>query len=144
MSCPRLVVDASVAIKWLVPEEGSIAARRLEHSFDLIAPDLIYAECANIVWKMVRRGDIEPGRAGAAVEALTQLGVQIFPMDVLARTATEISVRLDHPAYDCFYLALAIAEGCRLITADDRLLRVLDQKSPSLRAHCLGLRDVPV
>lgn len=53
----KLVVDASVAIKWLSPEEDHEKALKVAAEHELIAPQQIHAECANIVWKKVRRGN---------------------------------------------------------------------------------------
>jgi len=54
------VVDASVALKWVIPEVGAEAALALRAADRLIAPDLIVAECANALWKMVSRGEMSP------------------------------------------------------------------------------------
>jgi predicted nucleic acid-binding protein len=51
------VVDASLVIKWFVPEVDSAAARRwLDAPHDYIAPDLLFPEGGHTVWKKVRRG----------------------------------------------------------------------------------------
>lgn len=55
-----LVIDASIAVKWVVEEEGTIEALALRGAAKLIAPDLLIAECANILWKKVRRGELLP------------------------------------------------------------------------------------
>ena len=52
----RIVVDASVVVKWLVPEDQSLRAVSLRERFDFAAPDLIHAEIVNILWKKARRG----------------------------------------------------------------------------------------
>ena len=64
----RLVIDAGVAVKWLVAEEGSDAADRLlANGDDLYAPRLMASEVANALWRKVRLGEIERSQAGARV-----------------------------------------------------------------------------
>ena len=53
-----LVIDASIAIKWVVEEDGTSEALVLRQKAKLIAPDLLVAECANIFWKKVQRGEL--------------------------------------------------------------------------------------
>ena len=137
-----MIVDASVAVKWLVPEQDWVVARRLLDTHTLIAPQLILAECSNILWKKLRRGELTRSEFGAAAEKFVGLEVGLESLQDLMAPATELAAYLDHPAYDCFYLALAIVEDSPLVTADDKLLRVLDQRAGrSLRNLCRSLRD---
>ncbi len=115
-----LVVDASVAIKWVVQEPGTDAALAIRQC-RLLAPDLLVAECANILWKKVRRGDLEAADAVLAGRLLERTGIELVPMRRMLERATRLSIALGHPAYGCFYLALAEASGCDFVTADDRL-----------------------
>jgi len=118
-----MIVDASVAIKWLVPEEDSELADALLHGGGLIAPDLIVAEIANAVWKKRLRNEL------SAIPPLLVRVVDIFdslePTAPLIVRATELAVELVHPAYDCFYLALAEVSGRKIVTADQKLMRML-------------------
>ena len=114
------VVDASVAAKWLAPEPESPLADALLDD-DLIAPDLLYAEVANILWKKQTRGEIEAATVTAAARWLLQLPLQIHAGASLFAEAVRLAQRLNHPAYDCFYLALALRADSVLITADRRL-----------------------
>lgn len=139
----KVVVDASVAIKWLVPEQDWAVARRLFGTRTPIAPQLILAECSNILWKKLRRGELTRSEVVEAAEKIAGLEVNLASLQDLMAPATELAVYLDHPAYDCFYLALAVVENSPLVTADDRLLRVLDQRADrSLRNLCQSLRDL--
>ena len=124
----RLVVDASVAIKWVVEEAGSEAAVGLLDGFTLSAPDLLMPECANILWKKVRRGELTPEEAALAAELLQRAAVELVPTRPLMPAALALAVRLDHPAYDCAYLALAIDRGHPFVTADERLARIVAQR----------------
>ena len=116
-----LVIDASVAIKWVVEEEGTAEALALRHR-KLIAPDLIVAECANILWKKVRRAELSAEEAGIAGRLLANADLDLMPTRSLMDAALEIAMLLDHPAYDCLYLALAEQTGSTFVTADSRLL----------------------
>lgn len=140
-----IVVDASVAIKWLIPERDWSAARSLYISSSLLAPELICAECCNILWKKHQRNELLKSEVLDAVEQITAFGVELIALRQLTQQACELSLYLGHPAYDCFYLAVAIAEDCPLVTADERLLRVVDQKrNPSLSSHCISLQQFAV
>jgi len=118
-----IVIDASVVITSLLPETNSEAARALIASEACIAPDLIISECVNALWKSVRLNRILPGEAEAALEALTKLGVLLVPSSNLADRALDLAMALEHPAYDCFYLALAETRGVDMVTQDGTFMR---------------------
>ncbi|MFZ0610404.1 MAG: type II toxin-antitoxin system VapC family toxin [Xanthobacteraceae bacterium] len=118
-----LVVDASVAVKWVVPEVGSeraTAIRAMDE--DLIAPSLVYAEIGNAIWRAVLRGEMTAPEARQQLRAAVAHYRHIVPLQDLADDALALATRLRHPIYDCFYLALADRERCALITADARLI----------------------
>ena len=119
-----LVVDASVALQWFVDEDGSALAGAILAGSDLlIAPDLIVPEVCNAGWKAVRAGTMLPEQHGEATARLAAAFVELVPMASLARQAAGMSRALDHPAYDCFYLALAEQRDVRMVTADRRLVK---------------------
>lgn len=129
MSADVWVVDASIALKWAFTEDGSAEANRLLLQ-TLIAPDLIVAECANAVWKKVRRSEISQADAEIAVRLLSIAPVEHRPTRHLFEATTRMAIEIQHPAYDCLYLALAEAEQCRFVTADAALVRKLRHASP--------------
>jgi predicted nucleic acid-binding protein len=116
------VIDASVAIKWVVDEPGTEQALLLRRH-RLVAPDLLVPECANILWKKVRRGELSEAEAMLAARLLQRAEVDLEPMRSLLEPATKLAIALDHPAYDCIYLALAEALSCAMVTADEQLYR---------------------
>ena len=129
-----LVIDASIAIKWVVEEDGTADALALRTRAKLIAPDLLVAECANILWKKVQRAELSRNEALLAARLLERADVELIPMRSHLEAATRLAIALGHPAYDCVYVALAVARGCRLVTADQRLLKaVRENKQRSLR-----------
>ena len=122
-----LVIDASIAVKWVVEEEGTPEALALRQKAKLIAPELLVAECANVLWKKVQRGELLKAEALLAARLLQGAEIELLPTRSLFETATRLSIEIDHPAYDCLYLALAVEKKCRFVTADERLLRKLHQ-----------------
>jgi len=117
------VVDASVAVKWVIPEVLSDQASSLRGRADrLLAPDLLLPEAANALWKKLARREITAREAAQAIDLLMASGLDLRPSGPLLARALTLAWRLRHPVYDCLYLALAQAEGATLITADHRLL----------------------
>jgi predicted nucleic acid-binding protein len=115
----RLVVDASVAIKWVTDEPDSgDAARLLDRQ--LVAPDLLGIEFANALWKKVRRRELSADEADLAIKSLMRSPVEFVATRPHLDAALSLAVELDHPAYDGVYLAVAEAEGLLLVTADRR------------------------
>jgi len=117
-----VVVDASVAAKWVIAEIGSDRANELRTETGLIAPSLIAAEIGSALWKAVRRGDVARADALLAIRAVLLPFDTIVANEELHQRALEIAIDLRHPIYDCFYLALAERERAPLVTADGRLL----------------------
>ena len=127
----KLVVDASVVVKWVVSETESEEAAKLIKAAPIAAPDLLIAECANILWKKVRRKELRADEAFLAARLIERADIELCPSRNLLETATRVAVELDHPAYDCIYLALAELNDWRFVTADGRLLRKLAQPKAS-------------
>ena len=123
----RIVIDASVAVKWVVEEDGTPEALALLDGGSLSAPDLLIPECANILWKKVRRSELQTDEAIMAARLLQRSDVEIVPTRGLMEEALKLSIDLDHAAYDCIYLSLALEKDWRFVTADERLSRKLGQ-----------------
>ena len=135
-----LVIDASIAVKWVVEEDGTPEALALQQKAKLIAPELLVAECANILWKKVRRGELLKGEALVAARLLQGAEIELLPTRSLFEAATRMSIEIDHPAYDCLYLALAVEKKCQLVSADERFLRKLHQgRHRTLRGRAISL-----
>jgi predicted nucleic acid-binding protein len=119
------LVDASVAFKWFVPEHGTAQAQELlAASADVVAPELVLAEVGNALWKAHRRGWQPADDVATAIRDLRSSFTQLLRLDPLVERASEIARKLDHPIYDCFYLACAEHVGEPLVTADQRLIGV--------------------
>lgn len=136
------VVDASIVIKWVVEEQGTTEALALRDKVRLIAPDLLVSECANILWKKVRRGELSGDEAFLAARILEGADVELLPARSLLEAATRIAIAIDHPAYDCMYLALAKANDIRFVTADERIVRKVSQSPDrAMRRRVIGLHE---
>jgi predicted nucleic acid-binding protein len=119
-----LVVDASVALRWMFDLDRSDRAEHLLRSGErLIAPDLVLAEITNAAWKFSVVSGVAPDTVKLRVSAAPKEFEEFFPSLDLKDRALAIALQLRHPAYDCFYLALAERRDCQLVTADDRLVR---------------------
>lgn len=116
------VVDASVAFKWLVHEQDSDKARNLKTAGATIAPELVLTEVANALWKQSRAGFLTARASELLLHQLPALFDELVPAVGIIDAAGDIARRLDHPVYDCLYLALAEARDDMLVTADARLL----------------------
>jgi predicted nucleic acid-binding protein len=136
-------IDASVAIKWVVDEpETEQALALLSH--DLLAPDLLVAECANILWKKVRRTELTEAEASLAARLLTRADVELVPIRPQLEPATWLAILLNHPAYDCVYLALAEARGCLFVTADTSFARKAQAAGLGAKVIVLGSIASPI
>jgi predicted nucleic acid-binding protein len=135
------VVDASLVIKWFIPEVDSDAARRwLDAAHDYIAPDLLFPETGNTVWKKVRRGELSPDDARKLATDLSVIAVEAVPMRGLLPDAHALALRTGITVYDGTYLALAVRLETQMITGDDRFARRLADH-PLLAPHIRSLRD---
>lgn len=127
-----LVVDASVAIKWVLPEDEQDAAEAiLLDEIDRIAPEFLLVEIANVLRTKVMRGQIEQGQARSGF-AFVEASVRRFiPDRVLTSRAFEIAIECNHSVYDCMYLACAEQDGGRVVTADMRFINRLRDSAHS-------------
>lgn len=124
-----VVLDASVAVRWVVDEEGSDeAAALLERDLAWIAPRLLLTEAASALRRKVVDKVLAPAAAGQALDALLQAVadgiVRLIDDERVIAQALLLAVSLQHTVPDCLYLALAEREGAGLATADDRLTRL--------------------
>lgn len=137
------VIDASVAIKWVVEEPGTPEALALRGGRRLVAPDLLIAECANILWKKSVRSEMSRHEALVAAKLLKSAEIELVPMRALLETATEIAIDLEHPAYDALYVALALERKCPFVTADQGLVNKLKaSRIPRYQRCAVSLADV--
>jgi len=121
-----VVIDASVIAAAFFPEPHSVAAKALLASGDgLYAPDLIYAEVANVIWKRHGRGDIDDQDAADLLSDVMRLPLKITPSEQLVGPALELAMRTGRTAYDCLYVALAVQIKTTMVSNDRRLVNAL-------------------
>jgi predicted nucleic acid-binding protein len=139
----RFVVDASVALKWYLPEPDDDHAARLQHSGAAIdAPDLLFAEVGNSLWKRVRRGELTTAEAGRIQAAISRLPIETYPCRLLAGAALQIGCAAGVTVYDALYLATALLTDGRVVTADRRLYEAARRVTP-LRDRLIWIADIP-
>jgi predicted nucleic acid-binding protein len=140
------VVDASVGIKLFVAEDLSDQAHALfarladDSPAQFYVPDLFYIECANILWKYVRRLGYPRDQTRQDLDDLSRLSLESIPTEELMSGALELALVHDITAYDASYVALAQRLGVPLITADDKLFRTL----PPATGQILWVGDLPL
>lgn len=135
---PSLVVDASVAIKWVLPEPGQERALEildlyLDEKLNLLAPYLLISETGNVLWKRVARGELEPEAAQRCFEELLLASPLLLDSSIVSRSALLLAFAHGQTMYDCLYLAWALERGCGLITADRRFFDAMRPTFPSIR-----------
>ena len=119
-------MDASIVVKWAIQEDGhadAIALIDSDHEF--VVPEFLHVEVGNALWKKVRRKEIAKEQALAAGEAIRfAFNAYVHTPDHIEH-ALELSFELDHPIYDCVYLAAALEHDLKLVTADRRFIAAL-------------------
>ena len=137
-----LVIDASVLVPALVPQsQTENAIRWLEHVDPLIAPDLIYVEAANALWKYAVFENMAEVDVDRAYMAMQTEAIEIIASRDLIGPALALARRLRHPVYDCMYIALAESTGAILVTGDRRQLRAAEAAGLALEPAWIG--DAP-
>jgi predicted nucleic acid-binding protein len=129
------VVDASVVVKWFVPEIHSDKARRLLAApHEYVAPDLLFAETANTIWKKVRRKELTAEQGQRLVADIGRIAVETVSCRSLAEDAHALANATARTVYDCMYVALAVRLKTRTITADETLEAAL-RRFPAVARH---------
>ena len=122
------VIDASVAVKWVYEEPGAREARELlETQPNLTAPVIWRLETANALAKKQHQGHLSPQEVKARLGYLAGLPIALVDDDLLLPEALGLSFELRHPVYDCLYLALALRERSRVLTADRPFVKAAER-----------------
>ena len=120
-----IVIDANVAAALLLDLAYSAAARKaVSGAQRILAPDLLVHEFTNVLWKLAQSGKLTESFTHRALNGLDTLVSDFIAGRHIANEALRIAIELRHPAYDCFYLALAIDRNATLLTADRRFAHV--------------------
>jgi predicted nucleic acid-binding protein len=116
-----IIVDASVAVKWVVSESGSVEAAALLDQGRLAAPALWLSEASNALWAKVMRRQLTPDEARRQAADLAEAPVVSIALPGLLPVAMKLALELEHPIYDCFYPSAAMQKDTHVVTADRRL-----------------------
>jgi predicted nucleic acid-binding protein len=134
-----VVCDASVIVKLLVGEADSSHAVALANEHRIALPEFAQLEVGNALWLRVHAGECGLSEALELLSALADFGFQEQPIAPLIPRALEIAGTIDHPIYDCLYLALAEHLSVPLVTADRRFMRAVRRaRWPSIEVKALS------
>jgi predicted nucleic acid-binding protein len=137
----KRVVDASVAVKWYIPEIFETEADRLLRSgSELHAPELILPEFSGIIWKKIRLGEITDVQGGKILSAFISARINLHSHRQVATSAFTGAVMSGQTVYDWTYLSLALALSCEFVTADERFFNTL--KTTPLKKHLVWIGDI--
>lgn len=137
----RLVVDASVVSQWYLTEQNTEASLRLlERDLEFIAPDMLVAEVASVIWKICRYGTISETQAVSILREFMAVNIRLVSAYELAGPALDLAIHHGRSVYDCLYLALALSEGCQFVTADRKFY---DATVPAYPETLLWVEDLP-
>ncbi len=136
-----IVADASVSIKWYVPEIHTLEAEKLlDGSYEIHAPELLLPEFGNIVWKKARRGELTETEAGRVIRAFGNQKIIFHSHKSLLKAAYAGAALSGQTVYDWTYLALAVSLSCQFVTADERFYKALE--NTKLKKHLVWIADV--
>lgn len=127
----KYVVDASVTLKWIFEEEDSKKARELLRMSErgkimLLAPDLWTYEMISAITTAVRRKKITVAKAEEMMRMVMKAGLKLISVNDIAERIVRISIKYDISGYDAAYIGLAKANSLILVTADEALVRKVD------------------
>jgi predicted nucleic acid-binding protein len=131
----KYVLDSAVALKWVLPEADSAKAIRLRDEYknaihELLAPDIFPSEIANGLVSAERQKRIRPGESAPFLNDILSTAPALYHSALVLVRTIEMAISTKQAVYDCMYVALAEAEGCEMVTADDKLARSLRPSYP--------------
>jgi predicted nucleic acid-binding protein len=124
------VIDASVALKWYIPEVHEQQAIRLLSNqqagkLGFHMPDLFFCETGNILWKKISRKEIRPKDAHEIIRSLVAVPKTIHSSEIFIPYSIAVATSLKRTVYDCLYLTLAAYLDCPMVTADRKFFKSL-------------------
>ena len=131
------VVDSGLVVKWFVPEHDSAQANLIYDAYqkgfiELLAPDLIYAEFGNIIWKKRLFQNLSETNCDAAIALFQKINFKITPTSNLFDETFQIAVKYKRTFYDSLYLALSVKENCEFVTADEKFYNSVRKFFPKI------------
>jgi predicted nucleic acid-binding protein len=124
------VIDTCALVKLVVPEDYSdtvsaIAELHRASRIQLIAPEFVLLECANVLWKHASRHNAPIADMMSAFEILRRLDVRLIPQDSLIEDALRFALDVGIVVYDAIFCVAAERSRSALITEDTRLINSL-------------------
>jgi predicted nucleic acid-binding protein len=131
------VVDSGLAVKWCVAEPDSAQANLIYDAYqygmiELLAPDLIYAEFGNVIWKKRLFQNLSEENGNAALAVFQKINFKITTTADLFDDAFQIAVKHKRTFYDSLYLALSVRENCEFVTADEKFYNSVKADFPNI------------
>lgn len=135
----KIVVDSSVAIKWFIPQIHSEKSCQILSVYqagelDFLAPDLIYAEIGNIVWKLNRFQELSEQDAEDVLETFQLIAFSVTPSSLLLNDAYYFAKEYQRTVYDSLYMALSLRHQCPFVTGDSKLVNAIGSAFPNIIA----------
>lgn len=142
----NLVIDASVLIKFYIPEILSDKAQGILDSVNqgevtLLAPDLVYAEAGNILWKKYRFKELTRSEVEEILDALILLPLRVASSKKLLPLAVQIGMVYGITVYDAMYLSLSKIYETRMMTADRKLFEKMAKTDLKKNVAWLGAAE---
>ncbi len=133
----NLVIDSGISVKWFVQESDSDTAQLILDEYEsdnisFLAPNLIYAEFGNIIWKKQIFQGLDPLDADLAIQEFKKISFILTPISTLFDDAFQIVIKYKRTFYDSFYLALRVKESCAFVTADEKFYNAVKQDFPKM------------
>lgn len=125
---PVTVIDSSIALQWVLPEEGRERAYRYVKSDNVISADILVVEAANVLAKNVRASTMTGDEALNALGLIRRSVSRLVPSPPLVPRALELSIALSHPVYDCVFLACAEQVEGKLATRDAPFIKRVTER----------------
>jgi predicted nucleic acid-binding protein len=134
----QVIVDASVAAKWLLPgvhepladEALHLLAEYSNGEIEFAVPDLFWAEVGNLLWKAVRLKRCSLSEAKSGLTLLNEYGFRTISSKSLLDLAVSLATAFNRTLYDSLYVALAVSSKSQLVTADEKLANALAARMP--------------
>jgi predicted nucleic acid-binding protein len=137
------VVDATVALKWVLPgEDSELAEGLVDRGATLCAPAFVFVELANALWFQMRTGKLSAAEAAGCLSDLRHAPLQLWDGEEPLPSTLELAHQLDHAVYDCAYLALALHLDGAYVTADRRFWQKASARA-ELRERVVLLSGLP-
>jgi len=132
-----LVIDSSVSVKWFIEEDDSDTAQLIldeykRENISFLAPNLIYAEFGNIVWKKQVFQGLDALDVDRAIQKFKRISFILTSITVLFDDAYRLAVKYKRSFYDSLYLALSIKENCEFVMADEKFYNAVRQDFPQM------------